>query len=153
MRLALKEAARAGERGDVPVGAVLARGGQVLAARGNERELRQDPTAHAELLVLREAAALLGGWRLLETSLYVTVEPCPMCAGALLLARVGELVYGAPDPRGGAAGSVVDLLSGEGFNHRLSVRGAVLADESAALMRSFFGDRRGTGEDDFAPRA
>jgi tRNA(adenine34) deaminase len=146
MRIALHEAELAGRRGEVPVGAVLVRRGEVLAARGNERELRHDPTAHAEVLVLRDSAALLGGWRLLDTTLYVTVEPCPMCAGALLLARVSEVVYGAADARGGAAGSVVDLLSAPGFNHRVSVRGGLLADQATGLLQSFFATRRGPAE-------
>jgi tRNA(adenine34) deaminase len=144
MGLALEQARLAGERGEVPVGAALVRQGEVLAARGNEREARGDPTAHAELLVLRDAAALLGGWRLLDATLYVTLEPCPMCAGALVVARVARLVYGATDPKGGAAGTVVDLTGHPGFNHTVAVTGGVMADESAALLRAFFAPRRST---------
>ena len=124
------------------MGAVLVRGGELFAARGNERESRRDPTAHAELLVLRDAAALLGGWRLLDATLYVTLEPCPMCAGALVIARVCRLVYGAADPKAGAAGSVVDLTDNPGFNHQLRVTGGLRADEAAALLRQFFAERR-----------
>jgi tRNA(adenine34) deaminase len=142
MGIALEHARRAAELGEVPVGAALVRGGEVLAARGNERESRRDPTAHAELLVLRDAAALLGGWRLLDATLYVTLEPCPMCAGALVIARVARLVYGAPDPKAGAAGSVVDLTDNPGFNHRVTVAGGLRAGEAAALLRHFFAERR-----------
>ncbi len=136
MQLALEQARQAGDRGEVPVGAVLVRGDEVLGARGNEREARRDPTAHAELLVLRDAAALLGGWRLLDATLYVTLEPCPMCAGALVVARVARLVYGASDPKGGGAGGVVDVTGSSGFNHRVEVRGGVLADEAASCCGS-----------------
>lgn len=142
MRLALDEARRAGQRGDTPIGAALVREGSLLAARGNERELRKDPTAHAEMLVLREAAAALGGWRLLDTTLYVTLEPCAMCAGALVLARVGRLVFGASDPKAGAAGSVMDLVRHPALNHRLEVIAGVLAEESSQLLVDFFASRR-----------
>ena len=142
MRLALDEARRAGERGEVPIGAVLVSGDRVLAARGNEREARNDPTAHAEMLVLRDAASLVGGWRLLDASVYVTVEPCPMCAGALVLARVARVVYGAPDAKGGGAGSVVDVLGAKGLNHHVEVLTGLLAEESRAIMREFFQQRR-----------
>lgn len=145
MRAAIELARIAGERGDVPIGAVIARGGEVLGSAGNERELRNDPTAHAEILVLRQAAERLGGWRLPETALYVTLEPCVMCAGAISLARVPRLVYGASDPKGGAAGGVVDVyaepLSGS-LNHNPEVEGGLLAEESAALLESFFAARR-----------
>ncbi|GAB4268159.1 MAG: tRNA adenosine(34) deaminase TadA [Thermoleophilia bacterium] len=147
MGRALEEARRAGERGEVPVGAVLVHRGELLAARGNEREFRRDPTAHAEILALRDAATLLGGWRIPDATLYVTVEPCPMCAGALLLARVDRLVYGAADPKGGAAGSLVDLLTLPGFNHRVRTEGGLLAEEAAAVLREFFSRRR-PGEPD-----
>ena len=123
MRLALDRAAAAGEHGDVPVGAVVVRDGEVVGAAGNERELRADPTAHAECLALREAALTLGGWRLLGTVLYCTLEPCPMCAGAIQQARVTRLVYGAPDSKVGAAGSVVDLLRNPRLIHRVEVTG------------------------------
>ena len=142
MRLALDEARRAGERGEVPIGAVLVTGRRVLAARGNEREARNDPTAHAEMLVLRDAASHLGGWRLLDATVYVTVEPCPMCAGAMVLARVARVVYGAPDTKGGGAGSVVDVLGAKGLNHHVEVLTGLLAEESKAMMRGFFQQRR-----------
>jgi tRNA(adenine34) deaminase len=142
MRLALRAAERAAERGEAPVGAVLVRGGEVLAAAGNERELRPDPTAHAEVLVLREAARRLGGWRIPDSTLYATLEPCAMCAGAIILARVPWVVFGAPDPKAGAAGSVLDVLGEPRLNHRPEVRGGVLAAESAALMEGFFAARR-----------
>ena len=121
MRLALVEAAAAAEHGDVPIGAVVVRDGEVLAAAGNERELRQDPTAHAEVLALRAAAERLGGWRVADATLYVTLEPCAMCAGAIVLARVPRVVYGAPDPKAGAAGSVLDVLGEPRLNHRPEV--------------------------------
>ena len=142
MRLALDEARAAGARGETPIGAVLARDGEVLARAGNEREERPDPTAHAELLVLREGAAKLGGWRLPGTTLYVTLEPCAMCAGAIVLARIPRVVYGAPDPKAGAAGSVLDVLGEGRLNHRPVVVSGVLEAESAALLRDFFSARR-----------
>ena len=142
MRLALDEARRAGERGEVPIGAVLILGDQVLAARGNERESRQDPTAHAEILVLRDAAAILGSWRLLGATVYVTVEPCPMCAGALVLARVARVVYGAADTKGGGAGSVVDVLAAPELNHKVDVSAGLFAAESQEIMQEFFQRRR-----------
>jgi tRNA(adenine34) deaminase len=142
MRRALQLAGKAGEHGDVPIGAVVARGDEVLGQAGNERELRRDPTAHAEVLALREAAEHLGGWRLLETTIYVTLEPCPMCAGAITLARVPRLVYGAADPKGGAVGSVIDLFAETVVNHRPAVEGGLLAGESAALLEQFFSSRR-----------
>jgi tRNA(adenine34) deaminase len=142
MRRALGLARRAAEHGDVPIGAVVARGEEVLGEAGNQRELRGDPTAHAEVIALREAAARLGGWRLLETTIYVTLEPCPMCAGAITLARVPRLVYGASDPKGGAVGSVIDLFAEPVVNHRPAVERGALAEESAALLESFFSSRR-----------
>ncbi len=142
MRLALREAERAATHLDVPVGAVLVQGDRVLAVAGNERELRRDPTAHAEMLVIREAAAVLGGWRIPDATIYVTLEPCAMCAGALVLARVDRLVYGAADPKTGAAGSVLDLVRHPAFNHRLQVRSGVLADECADMLQRFFATRR-----------
>jgi len=142
MLMALDAARRAGARGEVPVGAVLVQAGRVIATRGNERELRHDPTAHAEMLVLRDAAALLGGWRVLDATLYVTLEPCPMCAGALVQARVARLVYGATDPKGGAAGTVLDVTSHPVLNHKVDVTGGILADEAATLLREFFETRR-----------
>jgi tRNA(adenine34) deaminase len=142
MRLALREAERAADHDDVPIGAVVVREGEVLAAAGNERELRADPTAHAEVLAMREASQGLGGWRIPDSVLYVTLEPCPMCAGAIVLARVPRVVYGAPDPKAGAAGSVLDILGEPRFNHRPRVDGGLLAGEAAALLESFFAARR-----------
>jgi len=142
MRMAVDAARQAGQRGEVPIGAALVRRGEVLALRGNERESRNDPTAHAEILVLRDASTLLRGWRVLDATLYVTVEPCPMCAGAVLLARLDRLVFGTADAKGGAVGSLVNLLELPGFNHRTEVTSGVLAEESRALLREFFGERR-----------
>jgi len=142
MRLALREAERAMEHGDVPIGAVLVHDGEVLASGRNERELRQDPTAHAEVLALREAAEKLGSWRVLETVLYVTLEPCAMCAGAIVLARVPRVVFGAWDPKAGAAGSVLDILAQPQLNHRPEVARGLLAEECGALLSSFFAGRR-----------
>ncbi len=142
MQTALQLAEHAASHGDVPIGAVVARGDEVLGQAGNERELRGDPTAHAEVLALRQASERLGGWRLLETTIYVTLEPCPMCAGAITLARVPRLIYGAADPKGGAVGGVIDLFAEPVVNHRPAVEGGLLADESAALLASFFSSRR-----------
>jgi tRNA(adenine34) deaminase len=142
MRLALREAERAVEHDDVPVGCVIAKDGELIASAPNERELRQDPTAHCEILALREAAAAVGHWRLTGASLYVTLEPCAMCAGAIVLARVTRVVYGADDPKAGAAGSVLDVLAEPKLNHRPNVAGGLLAQESADLLRSFFASRR-----------
>jgi tRNA(adenine34) deaminase len=140
--MALAEAERAAGHDDVPIGAVIARDGKPIAAAGNERELRLDPTAHAEVLALREAAKVLGGWRLPETTLYVTLEPCAMCAGAIVLARVPRVVYAAADPKAGAAGSVIDVLAEPRLNHSPVVEAGLLADESARLLREFFSARR-----------
>jgi tRNA(adenine34) deaminase len=142
MRLALREAERATEHDDVPIGAVLVHDGEVLAAGRNERELRQDPTAHAEVLALQEAAGRLGTWRVLDSVLYVTLEPCAMCAGAIVLARVPRVVFGAWDPKAGAAGSVLDVLAEPRLNHRPDVSGGLLAEECGALLSSFFAGRR-----------
>ena len=147
MRRALAAAARASAHDDVPIGALLVRDGEdgdeVLAEGANERELRTDPTAHAEVLVLREAARVLGGWRLPATTLYVTLEPCAMCAGAIVLARVPRVVYAAADPKAGAAGSVLDVLGEPRLNHRPEVVGGVLGEEAGELLRAFFRERRG----------
>ncbi len=143
MRLALAEARRALEHGDVPIGAVVLRDGEVIGAGHNERELLQDPTAHAEVLALRQAAAAVGAWRVLDSTLYVTLEPCAMCAGAIVLARVPRVVFGCADPKAGAAGSVLDVLAEPRLNHRPAVTGGVLADECAAPLREFFAVRRG----------
>jgi tRNA(adenine34) deaminase len=142
MRLALREAQAASAHGDVPIGALVVHDGEVIATGHNERELRQDPTAHAELLALREASRVLGSWRLLETVLYVTLEPCAMCAGAIVLARVPRVVYGTTDPKAGAAGSVLDVLGEPRLNHRPIVAGGLLAAECAALLVDFFSSRR-----------
>jgi tRNA(adenine34) deaminase len=142
MRLALREAERAAEHDDVPIGAVVVRDGEVIGAAGNERELRGDPTAHAEVLALREAARSLGGWRVPDSVLYVTLEPCAMCAGAIVLARVPRVVYAAADPKAGAAGSVMDVLGEARLNHRPSVDAGLLGAESAALLDAFFATRR-----------
>jgi tRNA(adenine34) deaminase len=142
MRLALREAEQAADHDDVPIGAVIVREGEVLAAAGNERELRGDPTAHAEVLAMREASRKIGGWRIPGSVLYVTLEPCPICAGAIVLARVPRVVYGAPDPKAGAAGSVLDILGEPRLNHRPRVDAGLLADEAAGLLESFFAARR-----------
>ncbi|HEY3759747.1 MAG TPA: tRNA adenosine(34) deaminase TadA [Solirubrobacteraceae bacterium] len=142
MRLALREARHALKHDDVPIGAVAVHGGEVIGAGHNEREVRQDPTAHAELVALREAARAVGGWRVLETVLYVTLEPCAMCAGAIVLARIPRVVYGASDPKAGAAGSVLDVLGERRLNHRPEVAGGLLADECGGLLSEFFAARR-----------
>jgi tRNA(adenine34) deaminase len=147
MRMALREAERALEHDEVPIGAVLVREGELVAGAHNERELRQDPTAHAEIIALRGAARALGSWRLLDTVLYVTLEPCAMCAGAIVLARVPRVVYGASDPKAGACGSVLDVLGdgskiGQRLNHRPDVAGGLLAAECGGLLSEFFASRR-----------
>jgi len=145
MRLALREAEAAVEHDDVPIGAVVVQGGEVVGAARNERELRGDPTAHAEIIALRAAAEHVGSWRVLDATLYVTLEPCAMCAGAIVLARVPRVVYGTADPKAGAAGSVLDVLSEPRFNHRPEVEAGVLQPECAALLLGFFAARRGAG--------
>jgi tRNA(adenine34) deaminase len=142
MRLALREAEHALEHGDVPIGAVVVRDGEVVASAHNERELRQDPTAHAELIALRDAARAAGSWRVLDSVLYVTLEPCAMCAGAIVLARVPRVVFGASDPKAGACGSVLDVLSEPRLNHRPEVAGGLLATECGELLSGFFASRR-----------
>jgi tRNA(adenine34) deaminase len=144
MRLALEQARLALEHDDVPIGCVVIRDadGEVVGAGHNERELLQDPTAHAEVLALRRAAAALGSWRVLGCTLYVTLEPCSMCAGAIVLARVPRVVFGCTDPKAGAAGSVLHVLDVPQLNHRPEVLGGVLADECAHELRSFFAARR-----------
>jgi tRNA(adenine34) deaminase len=143
MGIAIDRARAAAGHGDVPIGALVARRGEPLAAAGNERELRRDPTAHAELLAIRAAAEALGGWRLPETTLYVTLEPCAMCAGAIVLARIPNVVFGAADPKAGAAGSVLDVLGQPALNHRPQVAGGLLEEDCAELLREFFAARRG----------
>ena len=142
MHLALREAERALEHGDVPIGAVIVRDGELLAAGCNERELRGDPTAHAEMVALRAAARAVGSWRVLESVIYVTLEPCAMCAGAIVLARVPRVVFGASDPKAGACGSVLDVLGEPRLNHRPVVAGGLLAAECAGLLNAFFASRR-----------
>jgi tRNA(adenine34) deaminase len=142
MRLALREAVRATEHDDVPIGAVIVRGGEVIGSGHNERELRADPTAHAEMIALREAARTIGSWRVLDSVMYVTLEPCAMCAGAIVLARLPRLVFGATDPKAGAAGSVLDVLGEPRLNHRPQVESGLLAQECADLLRAFFAPRR-----------
>lgn len=143
MRVALAEATSALSHDDVPIGAVVARGDEILSRAGNERELRSDPTAHAEVLALRAASEAVGSWRLGGCTLYVTLEPCLMCAGALLLARVDRVVYGPQDPRAGAAYSLYNVLDDPRLNHRVEITTGVCEEESASLLRSFFEGRRG----------
>ncbi|MEW6059543.1 MAG: tRNA adenosine(34) deaminase TadA [Actinomycetota bacterium] len=142
MRLALQEAREAASFGDVPVGAVMARGGEVIARAGNARERSQDPTAHAEIVVMRASAGRLGTWHLEGCAVYVTLEPCAMCAGALVLARVDRLVFGAADPKAGFAGSLGDLVRDPRLNHAVQVESGVLAEECGELLCEFFNDRR-----------
>jgi tRNA(adenine34) deaminase len=142
MRLALRQAEQALDHDDVPIGAVVVRDGEVIGAGHNERELRADPTAHAEMIALREAARALDSWRLLDAIMYVTLEPCAMCAGALVLSRIPRVIYGAADPKAGAAGSALDVLSEPRLNHNPRVQGGLLAVESAELLQGFFASRR-----------
>ncbi|HKF83915.1 MAG TPA: tRNA adenosine(34) deaminase TadA [Solirubrobacterales bacterium] len=143
MEVAIEEARKAEGHGDVPIGAAVFRGEELLSRAGNERELRRDPTAHAEVLAIRAAAEALGGWRLPGTTLLVTLEPCAMCAGAIVLARIPTVVYGAPDPKAGAAGSVLDVLAEPALNHRPQVLAGVREAACASLLRDFFASRRG----------
>jgi len=142
MDAALAEAAAAAAAGDVPIGAVIAREGEIIARAGNERERALDPTAHAEILAIRRAAEALGGWRLPGTTLYVTLEPCAMCAGAIVLARIPRVVYATPDPKAGACGSVLDVLGEARLNHRPEVDSGVRAEQAAEQLREFFRSRR-----------
>ena len=142
MRVALEEARAAGAEGDVPVGAVVARGNEVVARAGNARERERDPTAHAEILALRQAARAVGSWHLEGCTLYVTLEPCAMCAGALVLARIDRLVLGAPDPKAGFAGSLGDIVRDGRLNHEVEVTVGVLAEECGEVLRAFFAERR-----------
>lgn len=142
MNLALEEARRAGNHGDVPIGALVSRDGEVIASACNERELRGDPAAHAEILALQGAAKALGTWRLSGTTLYVTLEPCPMCAGALVLARVARLVYGPQDPKAGAALSLYNIPQDPRLNHRVEITAGFMAEAGAALLSDFFRERR-----------
>ena len=142
MRLALDLAAKAGDAGEVPVGAVVVNGTEVIAEGANAREVTRDPTAHAEMIALREAARVSGSWRLLGTTVYVTLEPCPMCAGALVAARVSRVVFAAPDPKAGACGSLYNLCSDPRLNHELAVTRGVLRQEASALLSAWFAARR-----------
>ena len=138
MRMALEEAARAPAVGEVPIAALIVQGNQVLAQAHNYRELWQDPTAHAEVIAIRAAATVLGTWRLTDTTLYVTVEPCSMCIGAIILARVSRVVFGAWDPKAGACGSLFDITNEPRLNHRVEIVGGLLEEESQALLQQFF---------------
>ena len=142
MRIALEQASLAPASGEVPIGAVLIHRGQVLAQAHNLRETRQDPTAHAEILVIQEAATKLGTWRLIDCTLYVTLEPCPMCAGAIVQSRIARTVFGAWDPKAGACGSLMDIPTDPRLNHRVEITAGVLADQSARLLQEFFQVRR-----------
>lgn len=146
MREAIGEAKSAFEHGDIPIGAVAARDGEVIARGHNERELRGDPTAHAEILVLRGASEKLGRWRLNDVTLYVTVEPCPMCAGAIVASRLERLVYGASDPKAGAAYSLYNIVQDPRLNHECRVTAGLMAQECAELLQSFFREKRGKVE-------
>lgn len=142
MAMALEQASAAAAIGEVPIGAVVVCDGAVVARGHNRREVDHDPTAHAEMLAIRDASAKLGKWRLSDCTIYVTLEPCPMCAGAMHAARIGRLVYGAPDPKAGAVGTLYDLSSDERLNHRFEYTPGVLANESAVLLRAFFAELR-----------
>ncbi|MDY6826244.1 MAG: tRNA adenosine(34) deaminase TadA [Bacillota bacterium] len=142
MKAAYREADEAGRRGEVPIGAVLVKDGSIIAADHNRREELNDATAHAEILVISKGGSLLGGWRLNECTLYVTLEPCPMCAGAMVQARLGRLVFGAPDPKAGSAGTLYDIARDDRLNHRLQVTAGVLGEECASLLHRFFSEKR-----------
>lgn len=142
MKAAYREANEAGCRGEVPIGAVLVKDNSIIAADHNRREELNDATAHAEILVIRQGGALLGGWRLSGCTLYVTLEPCPMCAGAMVQARLDRLVYGAPDPKAGSAGTLYDIIRDDRLNHCLQVTAGVLAEDCASLLRQFFRKKR-----------
>jgi tRNA(adenine34) deaminase len=142
MRMALAEAERALAEEEVPIGAVIVRDDRVIASAHNQREQLHDPTAHAEMIAITQAAGAIGDWRLEGCTLYVTLEPCPMCAGALVAARVGRLVFGAPDPKAGACGTLYNLCADPRLNHEITVRGGVQADRAAALLTAFFDSRR-----------
>jgi tRNA(adenine34) deaminase len=142
MRLALEEARSAAAGGDVPVGAVIVRGEEILARAGNAREREQDPTSHAEILALRQASGAIGSWHLEGCAMVVTLEPCAMCAGAIVLARLDRLVFGASDPKAGFAGSLGDLVRDVRLNHEVDVTVGVLAEECGEILRAFFAERR-----------
>ena len=145
MKAALREAEKALDIKEVPVGAVIVHDGQIIARAHNQRELLRDPTAHAEMIAITQAASHLQSWRLENTTMYVTLEPCPMCAGAIVLARIPELVFGAFDPKAGAAGSLMDILQDPRLNHRVSVSGGIMENECGAILREFFVRLRGQG--------
>lgn len=151
MEQALQQATLAPLIGEVPIGAVLVHQGDVLAAAHNRREMSQDPTAHAEMIVIRTAAEQLKTWRLTDTTLYVTLEPCPMCAGAIVQARIARLVFGAWDPKAGACGSIVDIPGERRFNHRVRVAGGLLEEKSRALLQEFFQEKRGNASGKYRP--
>jgi len=142
MRMAIDAAQVAEENGDVPIGAVIVYQSQVIGRAYNQREQLKDPTAHAEIIALTQAASFVGSWRLHGCTIYVTLEPCPMCAGALVLGRLDRLVYGCPDPKTGACGSLYDIVRDQRLNHRLEVTPGVLADDCATLLQTFFQQRR-----------
>jgi tRNA(adenine34) deaminase len=146
MRLALREAEAAGAEDEVPIGAIVVRAGQVIASAHNQREQLHDPTAHAEMIAITQAAGVLGDWRLEGCTLYVTLEPCPMCAGAIVLARIERVVYGAADPKAGAAHSLYQLLSDARLNHRATVTPSVLAADCGAILTRFFEQKRRAGK-------
>jgi tRNA(adenine34) deaminase len=146
MRLALAEAQQAYDEGEVPVGAVVVHGGRVIAAAHNQREALRDPTAHAEMVAITQAADALGSWRLLDCTLYVTLEPCPMCAGAIVQARMPTVVYGATDPKAGACHTLYQITTDARLNHQAAVIGGVLADECRALLQEFFVEQRAQGK-------
>ena len=146
MQVALEEARQAWQHVDVPIGAVAVRNGEIIARAHNRREIDGDPTAHAELIAIRAASQIIGHWRLEDVTLYCTLEPCAMCAGAMVLARLPRLVYAASDPKAGAGGSIMDLLNHPQLNHRVEVVGGVLADEAGDLIRAFFADLRAQGQ-------
>jgi tRNA(adenine34) deaminase len=146
MRLALAQARLAAEHDEVPVGAVIVHGGRVIAAAHNQREQLQDPTAHAEMIAITQAAAALGSWRLQDCLLYVTLEPCPMCAGAIVQARLPWVIYGATDPKAGAVDTLYQLLNDTRLNHRVQTQRGVLADEASALLSDFFRRQRALGK-------
>ena len=146
MQAALDEARQAWQHADVPIGAVAVRNGEIIARAHNRREIDGDPTSHAELIAIRAASQIIGHWRLEEVTLYCTLEPCAMCAGAMILARLPRLVYAASDPKAGAGGSIMDLLNHPQLNHRVEVTGGVLADEAGDLIRAFFAELRAQGQ-------
>ena len=142
MRLALKQAEKAYDIDDVPIGAVIVRKGEIISTAYNEKELSQDPTAHAEIVAIRRAAETLGHWRLTDCILYVTLEPCPMCAGAIIQSRLKQLVYGASDPKGGAVESVMNVLNEKAWNHKVEVTAGILEEECANLLKDYFKEKR-----------